>query len=128
MIRLKTRYQLLFYNGPFVIVSACYRTIYFSGTTRHGTDALSICDGFRRFCTCHYLVWWVRVTLTVAGLTPQAFIAKTPLHTCQPREKFRRDKGGATERSEPTSEGGSGGPPPKIFINLHGKWCNLRYS
>ena len=24
------------------------------------------------------------------------------LHTCQPRETFWRDKGGATERSEPT--------------------------
>ena len=35
---------------------------------------------------------------------------------------------GATERSEPTSEGGSGGPPPENFKNLHGKWCNLRYS
>ena len=38
-------------------------------------------------------------------------------HTCQPREKFWRDKRGATERSEPTSEGGPGGPgvhPRKI--------------
>ena len=35
---------------------------------------------------------------------------------------------GATERSEPTSERGSGGPPPENFKNLHGKWCNLRYS
>ena len=34
-------------------------------------------------------------------------------HTCQPRETFWRDKRGVTERSEPTSEGGSGGPPPK---------------
>ena len=49
-------------------------------------------------------------------------------HTCEPREKFWRAKRGATERSEPTSEGGSGGPPPKNFKNLHGKWCNLRYS
>ena len=48
--------------------------------------------------------------------------------TCQPREKFWREKRGATERSEPTSEGGSGGPPPGNFKNLHGKWCNLRYS
>ena len=23
---------------------------------------------------------------------------------------------------------GSGGPPPENFKNLHGKWCNLRYS
>ena len=37
------------------------------------------------------------------------------LHTCQPREKFWRDKRGATERSEPTSEVGSGGPPPENF-------------
>ena len=36
------------------------------------------------------------------------------INTCQPREKFWRDKRGATERSEPTSEGGSGGPPRKI--------------
>ena len=50
------------------------------------------------------------------------------IHTCQPREKFWRDKRGATERSEPTSEGGSGGPGPENFKNLHGKWCNLRYS
>ena len=35
------------------------------------------------------------------------------LHTCQPREKFWRDKRGATERSEPTSEGGPGGTPPE---------------
>ena len=49
-------------------------------------------------------------------------------HTCQPREKFWRDKRVATERSEPTSEGGSGGPSPENFKNLHGKWCNLRYS
>ena len=49
-------------------------------------------------------------------------------HTCQPTEKFWRDKRGATERSEPTSERGSGGPPPENFKNLHGKWCNLRYS
>ena len=46
----------------------------------------------------------------------------------QPREKFWRAKRGATERSEPTSEGGSGGPPLENFENLHGKWCNLRYS
>ena len=51
-----------------------------------------------------------------------------PLHTCQAREKFWRDKRGATERSEPTSEGGSGGPPPTNLKNLHCKWCNLRYS
>ena len=38
------------------------------------------------------------------------------------------DKRGAIERSEPTSEGGSGGPSPENFKNLHGKWCNLRYS
>ena len=44
-------------------------------------------------------------------------------HTCQPREKFWKDKRGATERSEPTPEGGCGGPPPENF-----KWCNLRYS
>ena len=44
------------------------------------------------------------------------------------RENFWRDKRGATERSESTSEGGSGGPPPENFKNLHGKWCNLRYS
>ena len=50
------------------------------------------------------------------------------LHTCQPREKFWRDKRGATERSEKTSEGGSGDPPPENFKNLHCKWCNLRYS
>ena len=49
-------------------------------------------------------------------------------HTCQPREKFWRDKRGATERSELTSEGGSGGPPPENFKNLHCKWCILRYS
>ena len=49
-------------------------------------------------------------------------------HTCQPREKFWRAKRGATERSEPASEGGSGGPPPENLKNLHGKWCNLRYS
>ena len=49
-------------------------------------------------------------------------------HICQPKEKFWRDKRGATERSEPTWEGGSGGPAPEIFKNLHGKWCNLRYS
>ena len=36
------------------------------------------------------------------------------IHTCQPREKFWRDKRGATERSEPTSEGGNGGPPRNI--------------
>ena len=36
-------------------------------------------------------------------------------HTCQPREKFWRDKRGATERSEPTSEGGPGGTPRKIL-------------
>ena len=35
------------------------------------------------------------------------------IHTCQPREKFWRDKRGATERSEPTSEGGPGGTPPE---------------
>ena len=29
------------------------------------------------------------------------------------RDKFWMDKRGATERSEPTSEGGSGGPPPE---------------
>ena len=52
----------------------------------------------------------------------------TQSHTCQPREKFGRDKRGATERSERTSEGGSGGPAPENFKNLHGKWCNLRYS
>ena len=51
-----------------------------------------------------------------------------PNHTCQPREKFWRDKRGATERSEPTSEGGSGGPPPENVKNIHCKWCNLRYS
>ena len=34
-------------------------------------------------------------------------------HTCQPREKFWRDKRGATERSERSSEGGSGSPPPE---------------
>ena len=34
-------------------------------------------------------------------------------HTCQSREKFWRDERGATERSEPTLEGGSGGPPPE---------------
>ena len=34
-------------------------------------------------------------------------------HTCQPREKFWRDKRGATKRGEPTSEGESGGPPPE---------------
>ena len=33
------------------------------------------------------------------------------VHTCQPREKFSRDKREATGRSEPTSEGGSGGTP-----------------
>ena len=49
-------------------------------------------------------------------------------HTCQPREKFWRDKRGATERSEPTSEGGPGGTPPENFKNLHCKWCNLCYS
>ena len=49
-------------------------------------------------------------------------------HTCQSRDKFWRDKWGATERSEPTLEGGFGGPPPKNFKNLDGKWCNLRYS
>ena len=49
-------------------------------------------------------------------------------HTCQSREKFWRDKRGATERSEPTLEGGSGGPPPENFKTLDGKWCNLRYS
>ena len=27
-----------------------------------------------------------------------------------------------------SSEGGSGGPPLENFENLHGKWCNLRYS
>ena len=48
--------------------------------------------------------------------------------TCQPREKFWRDKRGATERSEPTLEGGSGGTPPENLKNLHCKWCNLRYS
>ena len=35
---------------------------------------------------------------------------------------------GASERSEPTSEGGSGGPAPENFKNLHCKWCNLRFS
>ena len=35
------------------------------------------------------------------------------LHTCQPREEFWRDKRGATERSELSSEGCSGGPPPE---------------
>ena len=34
--------------------------------------------------------------------------------TCQPREKFWRDKRGATERSEPSSEGGPGVLPRKI--------------
>ena len=34
--------------------------------------------------------------------------------TCQPREKFWRDKQGATERSEPTSEGGPGVLPREI--------------
>ena len=50
------------------------------------------------------------------------------IHTCQPREKFSRDKRGATERSELISEGGAGGPPPENFKNLHCKWGNLRYS
>ena len=50
------------------------------------------------------------------------------MHTCQPREKFWRDKRGATERSEATSEGGPGGTPPENFKNLHCKWCNLCYS
>ena len=35
-------------------------------------------------------------------------------HTCQPREKFPRDKRGATKRSEPASEGGFGGHPRKF--------------
>ena len=36
-------------------------------------------------------------------------------HTCQPREKFWRDKRGATERSDPSSEGGvRGSSPTKI--------------
>ena len=61
------------------------------------------------------------------GVDPDTKVGGTP-HTCQPREKFWRDKRGATERSEPTSEGGSGCPPPENFKNLHGKWCNLRYS
>ena len=52
-------------------------------------------------------------------------------HTCQPREKFSRYKRGPTgptERSEPASEGGSGGLPPEIFKKLYCKWCNLSYS
>ena len=36
------------------------------------------------------------------------------VHTCQPREKFWRDKRGATERSEPSSEGGPGVLPRKM--------------
>ena len=59
---------------------------------------------------------------------PNTFVFSFYFHTCQPREKFRRDKRGVTERSERTSEGGSGGPPPENFKNLHCKWCNLRYS
>ena len=39
---------------------------------------------------------------------------QSQVHTCQPREKFSRDKRGPTERSEPASEGGCGGPPPEI--------------
>ena len=46
------------------------------------------------------------------GVDPDTKVGGTA-HTCQPREKFWRDKRGATERSEPTSEGGSGGPPPE---------------
>ena len=66
------------------------------------------------------------ITLTGKGVYPDTKVGGR--HTCQPREKFRRDKRGATERSEPTSEGGSGGRHPENFKNLHGKWCNLRYS
>ena len=38
------------------------------------------------------------------------------LHTCQSREKFWRDKRGATERSERTSEGGSPRKISKTYI------------
>ena len=68
---------------------------------------------------------WYMVGGHIKGVDPDTKVGGT---ACQPREKFWRDKGGAIERSEPTSEGGSGGPPPENFKNLHGKWCNLRYS
>ena len=48
-------------------------------------------------------------------------------HACQHREKFSRDKRGATERNEPASKGVRGAPP-EIFKNLYCKWCNLSYS
>ena len=32
------------------------------------------------------------------------------------------------ERSEAAPEGGSGGPPPEIFVNRYCKCCNLSYS
>ena len=68
------------------------------------------------------------VPLATHSATTEEAIGIIPTHTCQPREKFWRDKRGATERSEPTSEGGPGGAPPENFKNLHCKWCNLCYS
>ena len=69
---------------------------------------------------------YIYMHVFIKGVDPDTKVGGR--HTCQPREKFWRAKRGAIERSEPTSEGESGGPPPKNFKNLHGKWCNLRYS
>ena len=78
------------------------------------TQFLSFWDIFSQIHTSHWALMYVAHSALY--------------HTCKPREKFWRDKRGAIERSEPTSEGGSGGPSPKIFKNLHCKWCNLCYS
>ena len=65
----------------------------------------------------------INITVDTKGVDPDTKVGGR--HTYQPREKFWRDKRGATERSEPTSEGGS---CRVYFKYLHGKWCNLRYS
>ena len=68
---------------------------------------------FSQNWTTYQVIYWNNANVTGFPLS-YLIVPATQLHTCQPREKFSRDKQGAIERSEPVSEGGSGGPPRKF--------------
>ena len=45
-----------------------------------------------------------------------------------PERSFGGTNGEPPSEASQLRKGGTGGPPPENFKNLHGKWCNLRYS